>query len=265
VAVVPSIGLLGFLALQSDAWQLVAETGNMTAYGIVLLVSFRLIRHDRVLLGMRILLIGMGLGLFALNLLIGGLGVLLGIAVSLLITAIATLTLPERVATPTIIISFGLGLFIVLLDALLPAYRLVVPALNVYVPGAVVVLAVVCIYLIVRQFGSFSMRGKLTLTLLLVAILPVILQAVAFTFLAQSRLTGISQQDLLSSAKQTAARITRFIADGLLDVRSSTLLPDVIDLLATPAGVAIVDPMPCLTRPGSMCSTRTDRISALTS
>jgi len=207
----------------------------MTAYGVALLVSFRLIRRNRVLLGMQILLIGMGLGLLALNLLIGGLGILLGIAVSLLITAIATLTLPERVVTPAIIISFGLGLFIVLLDTLLPAYRLLVPALNVYVPGVVVVLAVVCIYLIVRQFGSFSMRGKLSLTLLLVAIVPVILQAVAFTLLAQSRLTSISQQDLLSSAKQTAGRINRFIDDGLLDVRSSTLLLDVIDLLSAPA------------------------------
>jgi GAF domain-containing protein/HAMP domain-containing protein len=232
VVLVPSLVVFGLLAYQLAAWQMAVDTGIMFAYGVATLVGLRLIQRGRVALGMQIILFGMGLGLLALNLLIAGFGVLLGITTSLLITVIANLTLPEPIANPIIVVAFGLGLLIVLLDALLPGYRLSVPELNTYVPVIVVVVAVGCFYLIAQQFRTYSIRSKLTLTLLLVAILPLILQAVAYSWLAQSRLTDIAQQSLLAAAKQTAGRIDRFIKDGLLEARASARLPDVIDFLS---------------------------------
>ncbi len=195
-----------------------------------------MIQQGRVTTGMQIILFGMGLGLLALNLLVAGFGILLGITTSLLITVIAQFTLPETAANPTIVVAFVLGLFIVLLDAILPEYRLIVPELNAYVPAIVIIITAGCIYLIARQFGSYSMRGKLTLTLLLVAILPLVLQAVSFSALAESNLRSNAQQNLLVAAQQTASRIDRFIKDGVLNVKAGARLPDVIEFLsAAPA------------------------------
>ena len=230
--ITPSLVLFSLLSYQLAAWQLVIDTGVLLAYSIATFISLQLIQRGRVTLGMQIILIGMGLGLLALNLLVAGLGILLGVAVGLLITAIASLTLPESMASPTIVAAFGLGLFIVLLDAILPEYRLSVPALNAYVPAVIIVLAVPCVYFIARQFGTYSMRGKLTLTLLLVAILPVVLQAVAFSVLAESNLRTNAQQTLQAAATQTAGRIDRFMHDGLVDISAAARLPDVIDFLS---------------------------------
>ncbi|MBI5565437.1 MAG: GAF domain-containing protein [Chloroflexi bacterium] len=228
----PSLVVFGFLSYQLGAWQMITDTVILFANGVAAFVGLMLIQRGRVILGMQIILAGIGLGLLALNLLLAGLGVMLGVAVSLLITAIASLTLPESMANPIMVAAFGLGLFIVLLDAILPAYRLSVPQLNAYVPLIILFFAVPCVYFIARQFGTYSMRGKLTLTLLLVAILPVVIQAVAFGVLAESNLRASAQQTLLAAGTQTAGRIDQFIRDGLLDIRASARLPEVVDFLS---------------------------------
>ncbi len=232
IVIAPSLVLFGFLSVQLSAWQLYIDTGILFAYGVATFVGLRLIQQGRVTTGMQIILFGMGLGLLALNLLVAGFGILLGITTSLLITVIAQLTLPETAANPTIVVAFVLGLFIVLLDAILPAYRLSVAELNAYVPTIVIIITAGSLYLISRQFSTYSMRGKLTLTLLLVAIVPLVLQAVSFSVLAESNLRSNAQQVLRAAAEQTAGRIDQFIRDGLGNVRTGARLSDVIDFLS---------------------------------
>jgi GAF domain-containing protein/HAMP domain-containing protein len=228
----PSLVPFGFWAFQSGAWQLFVDTGFLFATGVTGFIGLQLIQRGRVTLGVQVILVGMGIGVLALNLLIAGLGILLGITIALLITAIAGLTLPESVADPITVIAFGLGLLIVLLDALLPDYRLNAPELNAYAPVAISALAGPCLYLILRQFGTYSLRGKLTLTLLLVTIFPAALQAVAFNALAGSNRKINAQETLQVAAQQAAGRVDRFMQDKLSGIGAVARLPAVIDYLA---------------------------------
>jgi GAF domain-containing protein/HAMP domain-containing protein len=169
-------GFYAFLAWQLQAWQMAVLAGIIVAFAGLMVVSLVLIRGHRITLAGWLMLGGMMAIFSAANFLVGDLGVVLGLSLLLLTVAIGSQTLPQGGVARALLLSAVIGAAIMLADLFLPlAYQLDVPVLQTFIPGITAVLVAIFAVFIVREFRNYSLRAKLIVSFVTVALLSVAL------------------------------------------------------------------------------------------
>ncbi len=220
-----------YTALQNQDYLSVAITATIS---IVAAIAAWLSRRGRANLGIT-LFISVFCGLMALApLSVAGMGLMFAAMVIVLSTGIALATLPPALAGRMIVLSFGVGFFIVLLDLFGPAGR---PAPSNPIASMVIVIGLVIIYgfIMARQFTNFSLRTKLIIGFVATGMLAAGIIAFATNYLTRQSLTDNANQALLAAANQTAATLDTFIVTNQDYLRTQAQLPALIEYLSLPA------------------------------
>jgi GAF domain-containing protein len=229
--------ILGYLIVQTQAWQLLVHGVVMAIFITGTVICIWLAWRGRPRQGTWLLLTSFWVATVTAATVIEGFGLpLLMISISLT-SGIAALTLPHEDTGRAIFIGVVVGLVNLLQDLLLgfTIQQLDVPALPI---GASIIGGTLFLsYLVVigGQFKNYSLRTKLVIAFLAVALIP--LAALAYVNNRDTRivLTDESNQALFGAASQTAASLDRFIETNLNAVRIESLAPILVRYLDLPA------------------------------
>jgi GAF domain-containing protein/HAMP domain-containing protein len=174
--------------------------------------------------GMRLLIVASLLLMPAASTLVSGAGVVLGLAVVAATTAIASLTLSRRQTRWTIMASFAAGAASVLVDMYWPVNRIDLPLVfqRVFLPA--VALVVIGIYglVIARQFPRYTLRTKLIVAFVGVALVPLGLLSYLNNLTAQATLTAAANRSLATAASQTASTLDALFLEAASIVRTES-------------------------------------------
>jgi GAF domain-containing protein len=215
------------LSLQSGAWQLIAMTAVMLSLVVLALTGMFLIRRGREVLGVWLVIGGLLPVLFINSLLIAGLGLILAVAALLMTSLGATQALPPKHVNWAIIAGAAASVLTLLVDVLNPPLdRLQVPEpVQIFFPIVVGLLILILAIFILRRFRDYTLRTKLIVSYLAVALIPLGLLAFLDNLTTQNRLTEDANQRLAASAAQSAASIDAFFRTNLDSVRAEAGLP----------------------------------------
>ena len=190
--------------------------------GLLALVSFWVAyRYDStrgsILFIASILAISLGIPFYA-----HGLGLQAGIITAIMATAAAITTLRHTLAVRASIIAFLVESVVILLDLYLPDFglgELQSPTVNIFM----LFVAIASTFYVLRQYRTYTLRGKLVIFFILVAFIAVSTVAFGINTLTRDRLT------------QQVGLTTQRIADQVAQELTSTLLSE-IRLLQTLSG-----------------------------
>lgn len=154
-----------FVALQSRAWQMA-----ILAAATIVLVPFnysfmKMIKNGRLETGGWLLIYSTLSVMLLGSSLIAGLGTMVAASAIILSFIIASRTMPVSSMWRATALSVAAGLIYISLDYINPAYRLSVPALQVYLPAIIVVIVLATITLIALEAWKRGLRNKLLITL----------------------------------------------------------------------------------------------------
>ena len=171
-------GFYFFLAWKLSAWQLFVLGGVITAFCVANGISLRMIRNERVKLGIWTILVGMYLVFPAASMLVADIGLIFAGAVVILVYVVASQTLSSSQVWRALLLSIPFALAAAAMDFIGLDYRLFVPQIQIFIPAITGVIVLVVLYLIARQVWGVSIRNKIIVTML--AVLAPILIASAF-------------------------------------------------------------------------------------
>jgi len=244
------LGLVGntFLTLlgaQNQIWQsrpgLIA-IGVWYAYTLVCLLGLWLSRRGRPRLAAWLLLGGLWVNIPLSTLLIARLGLVTGVGViGVSVIAATAMGRPPAEIRRAVLAGIGSGVLTILLDGLgargmgMPLPRPVPPAavltLISLTIGAVIV---VCAYFLLRDFQTFSLRYKLILAFLAVALIPLSLLALLNNRLTHASLLDAANRSLSAAAAATANRLDDFVDDNLDTISTAAQFPALGEYLLLP-------------------------------
>lgn len=220
------VGLFHFyLAFQLRAWQMFALAWGTFAFGITMIFSLRAIRRGRSDLGAGLMIGGMLIVIPMASALIADLGVVLALSLILLTSTIAAQMSSPKRTSQAIIVSVVVGVATLLIDLFGPAYRLTVSELQAFLPAMASLLVVIYAFFIARQFANYSLRTKLILAFLLVALIPLGILGFSNIRTTRRELTDAANQSLTAAASQTAAKLDTFINTNLDAIRTEAQTP----------------------------------------
>ena len=166
----------------------------------------------RVTVAMILLIASLLISHFGINFIQRDLGFTLGVLGVMLISMIATLTLPSQIATRAVLVSIVGGIFDVLADVYLPATRAATPlALPLILSGGVVTLYLLFLF---RQFSSFSLRDKLIIITVILTSITALIIGGALLSTVNNALRQQTEARLISEAQIKSVRIEAFL-DGV--------------------------------------------------
>ncbi|MFQ5576062.1 MAG: GAF domain-containing protein [Anaerolineae bacterium] len=227
-----------YLSLQTGAWQTVVLAG--LAWGVVLVdvVGLNYIRRGRVQLGAW-LVIGVLLAPVAFSsLLVTGMGLVLGLALVILTLAAAVQTLPASQVSRAAFAGLLAGMITMLLDMFGAAGRMPAPdALKIVTPLVVGALILAYGAFIIRRFKNYTLRGKLVVAFVLVAIAPLLLLGLIYDLTTRTALTAAANRTLAAGAEQVRAGLDAFITGNLDNIQTQAQLPGFVAYLNTPPGL----------------------------
>lgn len=195
-----------YLALQFDAWQLYAWSIDIWVLALSISISTALIRRNRIVLGIWVLLAAIQATFIGAVALIEGIGLILGVSITILVSIIAGQTLPSKTASRAIILGIASGVAAILLEQFLPAYRYPEPEqVRVFLPAILGVVILLFGYVTVQQFRNYALRTKFLIGILSTTGLALMVFVVfAVSSLGQTRTFMIGQ---LQSAVRSQSRL----------------------------------------------------------
>jgi GAF domain-containing protein/HAMP domain-containing protein len=214
-----------YLAFQLRTWQMFALAWVTFAFGIIMIFSLGAIRRGRSNLGVGLMIGGMLVVIPMASALIADLGVVLALSLILLTSTIAAQMSPPKWTSRAIIASVVVGVATLLIDLFGPAYRLVVPELQAFLPAMAGLLVVIYAFFVARQFANYSLRTKLILAFLLVALIPLGILGFSNIRATRKELADVANQSLTAAASQTAAKLDTFINTNLDAIRTEAQTP----------------------------------------
>lgn len=207
--------------------------GVLTLCGFV---SAWLARRGKATVGIGLILGAFYIFVFWTSLYIENLGVAIA-AVSITLTfGVTSAVMPStRMSRYTNALAFTLSAIVLLMDVFQPFKRN--PNDSPEITWAIAVsLVVVYGVLVFRQFNSYTLRTKLTISFLVAAIIPLAIMAFITDRNTRTALTNEANRALLSAASQTATRLDTFIKNNLDTIRTQANLPELRTYLSLPEG-----------------------------
>src|SRR5579859_1801711 len=226
-----------YLAITTGAWQLYAVAGTVLALGLIDLLGLWLSRRGASRLGLWLTVAAFLITDVVIGALVRGLGLSLGLIAPILTAAMVTGALPRRQAITAIVAAAAAGLIIAASDTLgaaLLSFRVDVPALQIFTPIIAALLAVIYGVYLGRVLADYSLRTRLIIGFLIVALIPLGILAAVNYRATQQALTDAANQALLGSAGQAAASIETFFFNERYTVLAESQLTTVGQYLAQP-------------------------------
>jgi putative methionine-R-sulfoxide reductase with GAF domain len=198
-------------------------------------ISAWLVRQNRAIWGIGLILVVSDVVILLVTLSIAGVGVAAA-AVTIVITfGITTFVLPpHRMSTYANGVAILLAAVAILLDVFQPFARVAnkTPGITW---GLTAFLVLIYGFLILRQYNTYTLRTKLIVVFLAVALIPLAVISYITYSSTQSALTNGANQKLAAAASQAASDIDTFIDLNLQVVRTAGRFSDVVDFLLLPA------------------------------
>lgn len=173
VANVLVIGLLIFVAISVPAWQLNASI----VVAIFLLgamgYGYFVIRRGSVFLGLQIALYSVIVAVLLNGIWFEGLAFTFSIGLVMIVFQMTSLVLPTRQSAYAIGASLGVSLILIALENLDLPFRLFFEPLSSVLPVLVIILILVFVYQIYRNFSQFGIQGKLVISTILLSVFAV--------------------------------------------------------------------------------------------
>ena len=159
------------LILQTGAWQLKVVLVVTLLLAVVTLIALWLNRLGRVATSLLLNFGSMALTFPIMPILIaGGIGLVFGIVTPLVSILIAGMLPPRKHSTWVIIAGIVSGLISILIDLFWPFNRLQVPSLQIVIILLSIVSLTVSTVVVIRQFRNYSLRTKLVIAFIVIAI-----------------------------------------------------------------------------------------------
>lgn len=234
IAALSNLLLYLFLLAQSSNWQVFVVGGSTALLIVALLFSAASIRRGRVMLGAWLSLGAMLVAAQAPAALIANLGLPLAVALVLATVAIATQTLPHSHVIWSLAAGIAAGALSGTLDLFGPFEKLQLPLINVVAPLIIISTLVLYGVFVARQFRSYSLRNKLIIGFLIVALIPLGTLAILNSNSTQAALTRAAGQSLESAARQTAAGLDAFFATTLDGLEAESRIPGFAEYVELP-------------------------------
>ncbi len=221
--------VFGYFAIQDGAWQLFGITGAVAIYLVVAIISLWLIRRQRHIIGAWLLLLGCALCALAVSALVANLGIWLGLIAFLPAAQIASLSLPTRQSGSALAAGAMIGAITFLIDLLGLPGRVIVPALQNFIPlaGSILILAYVVLFL--RQLRNFSLQSKLAIGFVALTALAVGAVAFVITQQVEDTLNQRVGESLLAEARSQVDVTNLFLHEKISQMQVLALTEVVID------------------------------------
>jgi GAF domain-containing protein/HAMP domain-containing protein len=235
VALVVLCGAYLVLTLQTARLLFFVGTGVEGLLTIIALLGTAMIYRHRPGWGARLTGGALLATLVLMTLLFAGMGPLILVVTLLTIPALAAQILPARQADQISRGSAVTGVIVGLLTLFSPLEGLVLPGLQAALNPLLALAFVPSAALMVREFRTYNLRGKLILVFVLAALIPIAVLAYLTDRATRRALVTSADQALTSAATQTVNKLDDFFNNALNTLRAESQLPALEDFLALPA------------------------------
>ncbi len=214
-----------YQALESNLWQQqIASISLSLALTVTYLACVVLARQGRVGWAMGLMIGSILAAAVLVTLVYSGVGFALAIAAFAVASSVAILTLPTQWSSRLVVLSALTGMATILVDIFGPADRLPLASVE-FLNGLMVTVVVAYGVFVAAQFRRYSLRTKLIIIFLFVALLP----TVALTYLndrsTRDSLAANTNQTLRTAAGQTAGAIDTFLTTTRDELANRATLP----------------------------------------
>ncbi|HCB01860.1 MAG TPA: hypothetical protein DEP19_05705 [Anaerolineae bacterium] len=225
-----------FIAIIRDGgWQYYASLAGMVVLCGLAIGGGLLARRNRVNLGVSLILAGTFFILPFLTALYSGLGFLFALTAIVTTSLIVGQTLSSQESVKYLVVAAVVGAITLLMDLFAPWQRVVFPEVQAVSPYIIAGVFIFMGITVVRQFNNYSIRTKLLVGFIIVALIPL---GVLFFFNQNSSRENLTQQAnaaLQNEALLTANSIDDFLRDGLDTVRTASQLHILEEYLSMPS------------------------------
>jgi GAF domain-containing protein/HAMP domain-containing protein len=218
---------LVIIGIQVDVRQMLLTAVITGTIAIVGFIAAILCRQGYTVVGIWMVVCAVALGIPLIPIITAGLGWISLFSIPIVIILMVTQTLPPGHNTWAILIGVLSGVATLLIDVFGRADRVEIPNTNIIIPIGVAILALVAVFLISRQFANYTLRTKLLIFFLIVALVPLIGLAYFNSSRTTEILTQSAIQNLSAGATLTANQIDAFINSSLRSVRLEANLPTI--------------------------------------
>jgi GAF domain-containing protein/HAMP domain-containing protein len=222
-ALITSIASALLAAGVDNGWRVVAIPAFIGGLGIVSLFAERFARRNQVVLSMGLVVGMLCVAVFAISLLVSGLGVTLGVSVTLVILTISALTLSGPTALGMNAVGAIAGTLCLLTDLFWPSDRLVIPALQTAIQIAAFGVVLILGTVLIRQMQTFSLRNKLVIGFVGLAVLSVVSLAFITNRVVRAEVTKEVGTNITSLAKSHSLSVAETLQGNINELTILTL------------------------------------------
>ncbi len=177
-----------YIGYNSGQQLLYLLSGALIVFVAMLLMAGRWIKNGRVYRGARTILFGVMLVGFTAGIVIANLGIIIALAVVMVIAVLSAIMLPQSQTLRAVPTSVGIGLLIIVADVFVPYTRVSIPEVEAFIPVLAAVMVVVFAIFIIRNFREYSLRAKLIIATLIVAVGAVVAVTVMVSLTSRNAL-----------------------------------------------------------------------------
>jgi GAF domain-containing protein/HAMP domain-containing protein len=220
------------VALNARSVPLLVVAGLIGSIAAAEMVGLFLILLRRTVAGVLLVIYVAVIATNGIPLVIADLGLAVGVAVAVLLSQLAGLTLSRARAQRAVVVAVAAGVLIVLLDLFGSPERLRVPELTAFITGVVALVILIFTFILLRQFSHLALRTKLVVAFLIVTLLPLVIVVVVNLLVSYEVLVGQATASLSAAASEAASAIDGFIGSNLDAVRVESNLPSFANFLS---------------------------------
>lgn len=236
LAVIPSVPVYLFLALQSGAWQLLVVAFVVGTLGLLSLLGAFISRRGHAERGVQLIIGAILAALIANSMLIAGFGLVSGLLVISAVVIITAQTLPSRLIPRILIVSSVVCILAGLIDLWKLPSQYNTPGLSDFIVTVAGIWLLGHGAVIMRQLSSYALRTKLILAFFVVTLIPLVVMGHLSNRTTRDILVNEARSELLSLVRQTALSLDTFIKSARDAVRIESTLPDLSNYLMLPVG-----------------------------
>lgn len=224
------------LAARSQIWQVWASAATIFLLIPTGLVSLSLFRRNKPEAALWAFFIPGMVVLIVFSALVSGLGIFFLVTLTVISLMTAWQILPPRQAVLLIIFGTLTGVIALLEDLWIKSERISIPGFQNIIVGIIIFLMAAFAFFVVTQFRSFNLSTKLTISFLVVTVVPVAIISYITYNSSRTALLNSANQKLASAAAQSASSVDEFIKQNLENVRAAGQYPAVVEYLSLPEG-----------------------------
>jgi len=211
-AIVFSLPIYFYWAVKTGAWQIYAIIAGLIFSGVLIGLAISMVRRNRVDTAMEMMIVNASIIIPLIVALISAVGIVLAATQFLIILAITGQTLSGSRAARALLAGFVFSVITLIIDFTAQWSRLSVPGLQSTIPVIALTLVIALGFVLVRQFQNYSLRIKLVVTFVAVALVAIS----TVGYVTNRVATAQFNEELGVHFDELASRMARETSDALL-------------------------------------------------